>query len=323
MGQPYVSHAESGTDPGRIDVNCSGLLNGTPTVSISWYPSIWAAALTLNHGGRMSWDHTGDHMAARSAFLKLISSDPTGDALMQAFARGPMSIYGPQSAAFYQVNSPRTELVLAGSFGFSDRIGYYTSVPVSWELPATRAFLTGQLIVVPTQDVDEKFPLLSPWHDLVPANGDTAVTSNIVAMPIAYAGTTIGVCAMVCTHSEPWGWYDYSFIEGISAALGLWHQIKVLNDSLRLAQAQSTIARKRPQGLKGRQIEVLTLLAQGQSNARIAKTLGFSLSTVKADVQTLLERLGAKTRAEAVQRAMLAGLIPSTSKSDSEGRAKE
>ena len=269
----------------------------------------------------MGWDHTGDHMAARSAFLKLISSDPTGDALMQAFARGPMAIYGPQSTAFYQVNSPRTELILAGSFGFSDRIGYYTALPVSWELPATRAFLTGQVIVVPTHYVDETFPLLSPWHDLVPAGSDTAVTTNIVAMPITYCGTTIGVCAMVCTHSEPWSWYDYAFIEGICASLALWQKINLLNDSLWLAQ--STKVRKRQQGLKGRQLEVLTLLADGQSNAQIAKTLEFSLSTVKADVQTLLERLGAKTRTEAVERAMLAGLIPSATPSDSDEDVKK
>ncbi len=267
-------------------------------------------------GVRMSWDHTGDHMAARSAFLKLISSDPTGDALMQAFARGPMAIYGPQSAVLYQVNSPRTELVLAGSFGFSDRIANYTAVPISWELPATRAFLTGQVIVVPTEDVDEKFPLLSPWHDLVPKGSDTSVPSNIIAMPVAYTGTTIGVCAIVCTHAEPWGWYDYAFIEGICASLGLWQQINLLNESLWLAQSQNAPSRKPQQGLKDRQLQVLGLLAEGQSNARIAKTLGFSLSTVKADVQALLERLGAKTRTEAVERAMLAGLIPSANQAN-------
>jgi len=35
MKEPYVSHAKSETDPGMIDVNYSGLLNGTPAVSIS------------------------------------------------------------------------------------------------------------------------------------------------------------------------------------------------------------------------------------------------------------------------------------------------
>jgi DNA-binding CsgD family transcriptional regulator len=278
-----------------------------------------------NHttGARMCWDHTGDHMAARSAFLKLISSDPTGDALMQAFARGPMAIYSPQSAAVYQVNSKRSELVLAGSYGFTNRIGDYTSVPVSWDLPVTRAFHTGQVIVVPTQEVDERFPLLSPWQDLVLEGTDTSTPSTIVAMPIAYSATTIGVCALVCTHSEVWGWYDYAFIEGICASLALWQQINTLNESLWLAQRQGTGARRRAQGLKDRQLQVLALLAEGASNARIAKSLGFSLSTVKADVQLLLELLGAKTRSEAVERAILAGLIPSSSDADSEEPVKK
>ena len=258
----------------------------------------------------MTWDHSGDHMAARSAFLKLVSSDPAGDSLMQAFARGPMAIYGPHSAAVYQVSSQRTELVLAGSFGFSERIGNYQSLPLGWDLPVTRAFHTGQVIVVPTQEIDEKFPLLSPWPDLVLHEYEVEQPSTIVAMPLVYSGTIIGVCAIVCSHQKVWTWFDYAFMEGMCAAVALWQHINMLNESLWLAQSQNTQFRRRPRGLKERQVQVLELLAEGKSNASIAKSLGFSLSTVKADVQMLLELLGAKTRSDAVERAMLAGLIP-------------
>ena len=119
-----------------------------------------------------------------------------------------------------------------------------------------------------------------------------------------------GVCAIVCSHQKVWTWFDYAFMEGMCAAVALWQHINMLNESLWLAQSQNTQFRRRPRGLKERQVQVLELLAEGKSNASIAKSLGFSLSTVKADVQMLLELLGAKTRSDAVERAMLAGLIP-------------
>jgi len=61
----------------------------------------------------------------------------------------------------------------------------------------------------------------------------------------------------------------------------------------------------RPDGprLSAREMEVLRLVADGYSNAMIASRLNLSENTIKGHVETLLTRLNARNRAEAVAAA--------------------
>lgn len=59
-----------------------------------------------------------------------------------------------------------------------------------------------------------------------------------------------------------------------------------------------------------RELEVLQLLAQGLTNRQMAERLGVSEHTVKFHVTALLGKLDARTRAEAVARAIRLGLLP-------------
>ena len=61
--------------------------------------------------------------------------------------------------------------------------------------------------------------------------------------------------------------------------------------------------------LTARELEVLRLLAAGQSNQRIAHDLVVALDTVKKHVTHVLGKLGAANRTEAVARARQLGLI--------------
>lgn len=64
-----------------------------------------------------------------------------------------------------------------------------------------------------------------------------------------------------------------------------------------------------PEALTPRESEVLALLAVGASNKEIAGRLHLSEHTVKFHVSTILGKLGAATRAEAVARGYRQGLI--------------
>lgn len=64
--------------------------------------------------------------------------------------------------------------------------------------------------------------------------------------------------------------------------------------------------------LTPREIEVLQLLAQGQTNREIASKLTVSVSTVKIHVEHILEKLSVSDRTQAAVRAIELGLIHHT-----------
>jgi DNA-binding NarL/FixJ family response regulator len=61
--------------------------------------------------------------------------------------------------------------------------------------------------------------------------------------------------------------------------------------------------------LTSREIQVLTLLAEGLPNKAIASRLGISDQTVKFHVASVSGKLGAANRTDAVRRAVRKGLI--------------
>jgi len=70
--------------------------------------------------------------------------------------------------------------------------------------------------------------------------------------------------------------------------------------------------RSEPEGLEPltpRERDVLNLLAEGLSNKAIAKRLGVSDHTVKFHLNALLGKLGARSRTEAVTKAVRSGLL--------------
>jgi two-component system, NarL family, nitrate/nitrite response regulator NarL len=64
-----------------------------------------------------------------------------------------------------------------------------------------------------------------------------------------------------------------------------------------------------PEALTRREIEVLQLLATGQTNKAIARKLGITDHTVKFHVNAIMTKLGAQSRTDAVIRATRSGLI--------------
>jgi len=61
--------------------------------------------------------------------------------------------------------------------------------------------------------------------------------------------------------------------------------------------------------LTARELEVLALLAEGASNKLIARRLGISTHTAKFHVASLLEKLDAVTRTDAVAHAARTGVL--------------
>jgi DNA-binding NarL/FixJ family response regulator len=63
--------------------------------------------------------------------------------------------------------------------------------------------------------------------------------------------------------------------------------------------------------LTPREVEVLQAVANGLSNKEIARELGISLHTVKFHLESLMRKLGASSRTEAVTKALRLHLLES------------
>jgi ATP/maltotriose-dependent transcriptional regulator MalT len=69
-------------------------------------------------------------------------------------------------------------------------------------------------------------------------------------------------------------------------------------------------ARLQRLGITPRELEILEAMAAGLSNREIGERLFVSENTVKTHAARLFDKLQARRRTEAVQRAREAGLIP-------------
>ena len=77
-----------------------------------------------------------------------------------------------------------------------------------------------------------------------------------------------------------------------------------------LVKATRQRASQHDHGLTERELEVLSLLVEGLSNAEIAERLVVSVATVKFHVRGILSKLGVSSRTEAVALALQQDLIP-------------
>jgi DNA-binding CsgD family transcriptional regulator len=112
------------------------------------------------------------------------------------------------------------------------------------------------------------------------------------------------------------------FIAVIFTALGIWLALKLSKPKIETVVVEKEVYVNRNENfvldtsllsqleLSKRELEILSLLAQGHSNQEIAAKLFVSLSTVKAHNQNLFEKLDVKRRVQAVEKAKRLNLIP-------------
>jgi DNA-binding NarL/FixJ family response regulator len=134
--------------------------------------------------------------------------------------------------------------------------------------------------------------------------GRVALSAAIVA--VTEAGDTVGILGCLATGAHATisradtTTRVLTTIETISAQR---EQPAVPPAAERQPAGTSAAAPNEVLNLTSRQLDVLRLLALGQSNKVIARDLGLSVSTVKVHLNTVFRALGARNRVEAVVRA--------------------
>jgi len=121
--------------------------------------------------------------------------------------------------------------------------------------------------------------------------------------------------------------FDYSLeiyigaIAFIFTALGIWLALKLSKPKIKTVVVEKEVYISRNEDfvlneslvakleLSPRELEILGLMAEGNSNQEIANRLFVSLSTVKTHIQNLFEKLDVKRRTQAVEKAKRLNLI--------------
>ena len=109
-----------------------------------------------------------------------------------------------------------------------------------------------------------------------------------------------------------------ALVAAVFAALGIWLGVKLNRRRSEAASGRAPDAKafvpdenKRDNlGITRRELEILTLVAQGMSNREIAGKLFVSENTVKTHCSRAFDKLGAKRRTQAVQLGKEMGLLP-------------
>ena len=83
----------------------------------------------------------------------------------------------------------------------------------------------------------------------------------------------------------------------------------VVSERVIATAAPATVPREGA-ALTPRELDVLRLVAQGLANKEIAAELDLSAHTVKYHLASVLAKLGARSRTEAVSRGIRTGLLP-------------
>ena len=122
--------------------------------------------------------------------------------------------------------------------------------------------------------------------------------------------------------------FDYSLeiymgaIAFIFTALGIWLALKLSKPKIETVVVEKEVYIGRNENfvlnkslvtqleLSNRELEILGLMAEGNSNQEIANRIFVSLSTVKTHNQNLFEKLDVKRRTQAIEKAKRLHLIP-------------
>jgi DNA-binding CsgD family transcriptional regulator len=92
-------------------------------------------------------------------------------------------------------------------------------------------------------------------------------------------------------------------------ALGFWVGRRLTPQPRANAFARNDAA-ARSLGLTPRECEILEMLASGQSNKELARTLAISPNTVKTHLARIYEKLDVERRVQAIEKARWLALIP-------------
>ena len=238
-------------------------------------------------------------------FLRFLSSLPRPDDVARALHLGPLATF--QTGAVSMVRITGESLELVGTHGYEQaEVDRYSVVPLSVPTPFSRSVQQGEVLIDELEDVLTTFESLQMDEELWSGFIERFGPGQVINSPIIVQGTVIGAFGGLTSAKRAWSSLDFALLDGLAAALGLWmtHPDSPVPPPDRFAQQFEGSLH-----ITDRQLAILHLVESGRSNTAIAMTLGYSVSTVKQELQRVMRGLRVSDRLQAAARARSLGLL--------------
>jgi len=225
---------------------------------------------------------------ASSRVMEFLLCDPTGDEVGQSLVSEFLENFHPEKLSITMVNTADSSIVCLGDFGFSPS---QTHQKVS---NGDADWYPGRI-----QDIQYK-------NDYFGWNSDRTLFAARMKIRFKVVGT------ITIQMKEPLS--NASIIELESLISEIIDPLTLFLFSRRSYQATEWQESYDGivQGLKTlteRQLKILTRIATGQTNSKIAGELGYSVSTIRHETMRIYEYLAVSDRREAAVKAVSMGLV--------------
>lgn len=243
-------------------------------------------------------------LAGVPSWIRYLSTFPTADRVVDALACGPLARCGARTALLWQLRGEEA-LVAVGAFGHTaDELGRYGSVPLVVDSLATRAARAGSIQVdgIAPRAHSTLSTIDAAMLDLLVERTGATVAVNV---PIVHAGRVVGAFGFASDRAwDPHG-HERVVVGAVASALATW----MTHPRSAVGSAAVTTSRDWSLDFSERQREVLRRVDDGLSTTAIAKLLGVSDSSIKADLRRAMRALRTSDRREAARRAQSLGLL--------------
>lgn len=232
-------------------------------------------------------------------FLRFLNALPSPNAVARALQLGPLAPFDMGTVGIVRLTGDSLEVL--GTHGYTqEEIDRYFRIPLGVSTPFTRAVEKGEVLIDDMDSLLDTFEALRMDAQMWQQIEDRVGGSQAVSAPIVLQGIVIGAFGGITRSKRTWTSLDFALFDGLSAALGLW----MTNPLTDLPRPDRLVNRSDDSiHLTERQKRILLLVEAGRSNTSIAQVLGYSVSTIKQELQRAMRATRTHDRLQAAQRA--------------------
>ncbi len=242
--------------------------------------------------------------AALGNFIRFLGGNPDGDAAARAMVMGGLSPFGYVAGQIYAMSTPQY-VELVGNYGYpAADAAAFRRIATTVPLPICDAFTSASIITVDSERIHERYPIVAENA----RTEDTALT-RVVSVPTMWSETPIGVLSLLQERGEAESSEEeWAYLNSVASAVALWlnNQRPALVEHWKRAAPLP----HRELTLSDRQTKILLMIGENFTNKEIAAKLGYSIPTVKKDLQEIMKMLGTQDRRVTAGRARELGILP-------------